>query len=201
MVATLPFNRVAAQFDTPEPELPKSARERGKLWSDTVFQAVFALKKQLRSPDAHIVMAAAEAILEMERTRMRHSKNLAGSQHVSEAQEEFEAERERDLDYSPPDHTEAHPEPEEPSEALVSHAREIRESTEKSGTPLTERQSLRVTQQMLQRMGLEAEDIAPGQFGAALREKRHLWERTTAAGEPADSPTVPLCSAGSRGAR
>ena len=162
---------------------------------------MLALKKQLRSPDTHVVMAAAEAILEMERTRMRHSKNLAGSEHLSEAQVEFEAERERDLDYSPADHTDALPEPEEPSEALVNHARDVRESTENSGTPLTERQALRLTQQMLERMGLEAEDIAPGQFGATLREKRHLWERTTAAGESADSPTIPLCPAVSRGTR
>ena len=93
MVASLPFNRIAGQFDTPEPELPKSARERGKLWSDTVFQAVLALKKQLRSPDAHIVMAAATTIIDLEQTRMRHSSTLAGSEEVSDAQLEFEEEQ------------------------------------------------------------------------------------------------------------
>ncbi len=45
MVATLPLNRLG--YDSPPaqlPELPKSARERGRLWSDAVFQAVLALK-------------------------------------------------------------------------------------------------------------------------------------------------------------
>ncbi len=47
MVATLPMNRFG--FDSPPaelPALPQSARERGRLWSDTVFQAVLVLKKQ-----------------------------------------------------------------------------------------------------------------------------------------------------------
>ena len=92
MVATLPINRLG--YDSPRdelPELPKSARECGRLWSDAVMCAVLTLKKQLTHRDAHIALAAANSILELERTRMRHSTHVAGSESVSDAQLEFEA--------------------------------------------------------------------------------------------------------------
>ncbi len=185
MTATLPFaqNRIAAHFQTPEPELPKSTRERGKLWSDTVFQAILALKGQLRSGDPHVVAAAANAILEMERTRMRHAKNLAGSEHVTEAQEEFEAERECDLEYCAPPSRVGEPEPEAvvPSTALAAHAREVRIATEKAGTPMTERQALAFTAMILRRMELEAVEVPPGQFAATMHERRAMWEPRKAA--------------------
>ena len=98
MVATLPINRLG--YDSPRdelPELPKSARERGRLWSDAVMCAVLTLKKQLTHRDAHIALAAANSILELERTRMRHSTHVAGSESVSDAQLEFE-EDEREAD-------------------------------------------------------------------------------------------------------
>ncbi len=93
MPATLPMNRIAAHFDSPPaelPQLPASARERGRLWSDTVFQAVAALRLQLTHRDTAVVAAAANSILELERTRMRHGKLVAGSELVSAAQLEFE---------------------------------------------------------------------------------------------------------------
>ena len=190
MTATLPFaqNRIASHFPTPEPELPKSARERGRLWSDTVFQAVLALKLQLRSPDAQVVMASANAILEMERTRMRYAKNLAGSESVSDAQEEFEAEEQRADEAQAVRRAEiaaARAERElvstapmraGPSPALAAHARDARTATEGSATPMTERQSLAFTAEMLDRMELEAEDVPPGKFAATMRDRRAMWE-------------------------
>ena len=93
MVATIPLRRAAAPYTAPPelPDVPRSARERGRIWSDVVFQAVLALQGQLRNRDAAVVMAAATTLLEMERTRMRHGTTLAGSEAVSEAQEQFEA--------------------------------------------------------------------------------------------------------------
>ena len=180
MPATLPFanNRIATHLPTPEPELPKSARDRGKLWSDTVFQAVLALKAQLRSPDAQVVMAAANAILGMERTRMRHAKNLAGSEHISDSQEEYEEEQDRRFDYSPPPDRVEKPAPERaaPSAALAAHACEVRTASEAAGAPMSERQALRFTADVLRRMELDAEDVPLGTLAATMRERRAMWE-------------------------
>ena len=93
MIVTHPINRIGAHFDSPpntRPVLPQGERARGQLWSDVVFEAVLALRNQLTSRnDAHAA-AAANSILELERTRMRHAKHLAGSRNVNEEMEEFE---------------------------------------------------------------------------------------------------------------
>ena len=93
MNATLPLNRVGAHFDSASAHklaLPQGERARGQLWSDAVFEAVQALRIQLHSRSEPIAAAAANSILELERTRMRHDKCLAGSRNLNEAQEEFE---------------------------------------------------------------------------------------------------------------
>ncbi len=94
MPATLPILRTGR--DSPlatKPELPKGESARGQLWSDVVFEALLTLRNQLTSRNDAIAAAAANSILELERTRMRHDKCVAGSRYLSEAQEEFEAER------------------------------------------------------------------------------------------------------------
>ncbi len=93
MIATLPVNRIGAHYDSPpiaRPLLPKGERARGQLWSDVVFEAVLALRNQLTSRSESVAAAAANSILELERTRMRHAKPLAGSRYLTEEQEEFE---------------------------------------------------------------------------------------------------------------
>ena len=186
MVATQPHNRIAAHFETPEPELPKSARARAKIWSDTVFQAVLALKKQLRNSDANVAMAAAETILELERTRMRHAKMLAGSEEVSEAQEEFEAEQnragERYIAQRRADEAAAEekaaaeakrPSPTSSSPkapTLADHAREARKVFEKTAGPMSEEESLQFTAGFLKRLGRDAHDVSKGEFVDILRE-------------------------------
>ncbi len=187
MTDTLPFtgNRIAAHFETPEPELPKTARERGKLWSDIVFQAVLALKHQLRSTDAHIVNAAAGAILELERTRMRHAKNLAGSESVSQAQEEFEAE-ERDVGER--QHArcaaaavagESEDSAAEPtvSRALAEHAREARRVFTEMHREMTEEESLEFTAGFLRHLGRDADGVSKADFGLILRKMKAGAER------------------------
>ncbi len=87
------LNRIGAHFDSPptaKPAVPKSERERGRLWSDVVFDAVLALHGQLASRSEAVVAAAANSILELERTRLRHGKNVAGSTHRTDAQEEHD---------------------------------------------------------------------------------------------------------------
>ena len=185
MTDTLPFatNRIAPHFQTPEPQLPKSARERGKLWSDTVFQAVLALKAQLRNPDATVVMAAANAILEMERTRMRHAKNLAGSESVSEAQEEFEAEERRAAESQFARRTahatveSAKPKPDSAvTPSLADHAREARRVFHETGE-MTVEESLQFTEGFLECLGRDAGDVSKEEFRATLREMSAKLER------------------------
>ena len=82
MNATLPLNRVGAHFDSasaPKLALPQGERARGQLWSDAVFEAVQALRIQLHSRSEPIAAAAANSILELERTRMRHDKLISGT--------------------------------------------------------------------------------------------------------------------------
>lgn len=82
MVATQPVNRIGAHFDSPSAPkrvLPQTERERSRLWSDMVFNALLALQKQLDSRNEAVVAAAANSILELERTRMRHDQTVAGT--------------------------------------------------------------------------------------------------------------------------
>jgi hypothetical protein len=79
MTTTLPINRIGTYLETPRPVLPTTEIERGQLWSDVVFEAVLALRNQLSSHNETISAGAASTILELERTRMRHDKNVAGS--------------------------------------------------------------------------------------------------------------------------
>ena len=101
MVAIQPRSRIATHRDSPSPirelpALPTSARERGKIWSDTLFHSVFALRQLLTSDDPAVVLRAVELTFELERTRLRHSKELAGSESVSDAQLQYEADQEEE---------------------------------------------------------------------------------------------------------
>ena len=179
MVATLPINRIGAHYDSPPaeiPELPASARERGKLWSDTVFQAVLALRNQLTHRDAAVVAAAANSILELERTRMRHGKLVAGSEQVSEAQLEFEADERRSDERSVAERSRAAEKKAEArpvagrsnEQALAEHAREVAEASAASesklqGTPVV------FVRWQLKEWGVQANAIPKGGFMAYLR--------------------------------
>ncbi len=170
MVGTLPMNRLG--YDTPPatlPELPRTARERGFLWSDAVFQAVLALQKQLTHPNAAVVAAAANSILGLEETRLRHGRDVAGSERVSTEQLEFEAEERDSRDREARQRAQRAAEPEiatEPSaneKALAAHSRETAEAFEKIGKPLPVRAELFVGK-LLKIWGLEASAIPVGEF-------------------------------------
>ncbi len=80
MVATLKLPRIGRDSEAPaRPALPETERERGQLWGDVVLEAVLALRNQLTSRNEDIVAAAANSILELERSRMRHDKCLSGT--------------------------------------------------------------------------------------------------------------------------
>ena len=82
MVATLLHNRIGGELAPPlKIALPECERERGRLWNDAVLEAVLALQNQLGSKNEEIVAAAANSILELERTRMRHDKTVSGTRY------------------------------------------------------------------------------------------------------------------------
>ena len=131
MVATQTRNRMGAHFDTPAPkrELPQTERERSKLWSDVVFDAVLALHNQLSSRSEAVVAAAANSILELERTRMRHDKSVAGTRS------DVDIEAGVDPRADQPARVEREEEPAPPFDegdiaALHDHVREIRDHME-----------------------------------------------------------------------
>ena len=173
MTATLPFARTADLFDAapaPLPELPATARGRGQLWSDTVFHAVAALRLQLTHRDAAVVAAAANSILELERTRIRHGRLVAGSELVSAAQLEYEADQRLDDEIDAEGRALEGPGDEERTEeqALAEHAEEVAELQEETGRPLPGNPATFVAWQ-LRRWNLPATAIPAGGFLAHLR--------------------------------
>ena len=183
MIATQRRAHIAAHFDTapaamPElPEIPRSARERGRIWSDAVFQAVLALKGQLKSRDVAVVAAAAGSILDLEQTRMRHSAQLAGSQNVSEAQEEYEDEAREESERSAAARA-AKKQTSAPddgartvAQALVEHAQEITAAFDDEDEPMTIGRAMGHVRAQLKIWGIEASAIPRGSFRATLLER------------------------------
>ena len=198
MVATRtqPHNRIG--FDSPQPvrpELPQSERERGRLWSDIVFEAALALRGQLTSPDEAVVAAAATTLIDLERTRMRHDRAVAGSSSQSEAQDEFDRQSrgrwasEDDGDTAELDDLEARAEAmvkpapyvdatrfDEP-EIFQQHVAEARERLEEdeARSPeafrerVTTERVLRYVEDVLRMGKSNASDIRPGEFWAFVK--------------------------------
>ncbi len=77
-VQTNTVNRVAGYFEQPLPEIPAHPHERQDMLAETVMQAVQAMRGLLKSTDKSIVLKAAEAILALEQTRIRHGTNVIG---------------------------------------------------------------------------------------------------------------------------
>jgi hypothetical protein len=75
-----PANRMKGYFaaDKPKRQLPKTPQERHELLSDCVMEAILAARDLLTNEDATVVLKAAETILKVERTRIRHDRNVSG---------------------------------------------------------------------------------------------------------------------------
>ena len=199
MNATL--NRIGAHFDSPpatKPALPDPERGRGRLWSDVVFDAVMALHGQLASRSEAVVAAAANSILELERTRMRHSQTVAGSSLDSEAQQAFDDVRggadapeddPEDADDDLPDLSDAadeiadrpylpddrykHPalfrlHAEEAFQELVEAEAEL---PERERSPVTMERAMRYVEVQFEAWNLQTTDIRPGEFRRAIDAK------------------------------
>lgn len=177
VVAVLPHPRLG--YDTPPPakiSLPANTQGRGQLWSDAVFEAVLTLKNQLGSRNEAVAAAAANSILELERTRMRHDKTVAGS---SLTPDQFGAAGPDDSDQFDtmtelPELASLHREPPAPqaSDALAGHTAEALSAIPMIGSkPTTRDYAERIVRRFLNEQVLEAEDIAPGQFMVHFRRE------------------------------
>ena len=158
MVATLLHNRIAGELPT-RTALPDCERERGRLWNDAVLEAVLALQKQLGSRNEEIVAAAANSILELERTRMRHDKTVAGTRD----------DRLRDdpaVEKSQPIATQANAPifTVEEKAQLAEHAREIQQTAE-----LSEVEAIAFVIEKLDQWRVRPGQIHPGEFAVMVR--------------------------------
>ena len=184
MIATVPLNRIGARFDPPpcaRPALPQGERARGQFWSDAVFEAVQALRIQLHSRSEPIAAAAANSILELERTRMRHDKCLAGSRNTNEAQEEFEQnpsgcdeDEDEDEDDDAGEIAETDSDHGTPFE---NHARTLRRYYEEVlCQPMTQTESERFVAGKLREWSLLGSGIARNEFVNQMRSRGELPE-------------------------
>ena len=185
MVATLPLNRIGHAAHAPsKPELPKTERERGKLWGDVVLEAVLALRNQLGSRNEDTVAAAANSILELERTRMRHDNMISGTRTGAYGIDEIDPHAEQPtvavIEDDPP--------PAELSEVdaaiVADHAREIVEKWK-----LTEPEAKAYVAEKLARWKVRPGKIHRGEFVAMLGLMDELPGAQAGADEPDASAT------------
>ncbi len=158
MIATLLHNRIAGELAAPAKiELPECEHERGRLWNDAVLEAVLALKNQLGSRNEEIVAAAANSILELERTRMRHDKTVSGTRFQTNYAE------------APPAAEAVEPErpafTDEEMAIVAEHAKELR-ATAKG--PLTEAEAVAFVVDKLERWEIRPGRIHRGEFAKML---------------------------------
>ena len=71
-------NRIAKHLDTP-PAPPADTRGRYEFVSDAVLRAVAAVTRLLDDDDPAVVLKAAKMILDVEKTRMRHGREVHGA--------------------------------------------------------------------------------------------------------------------------
>ena len=95
----------AAQAEVPEPthgdrfrnaveyDPPAGEREREAYWNDTLLLAVAELRAELADADKAVRSKAAHKIIDLERTKMRHGRRIAGTggETTHMAEDEFQA--------------------------------------------------------------------------------------------------------------
>ena len=161
MVATLPLNRIFREAPTAaKPQLPGCEFERGKLWGDSVLDAVLALRNQLSSENEEIVAAAANSILELERTRMRHDKCVSGTRNRLDTIDDERPVLVANVPESAPDGVS-----EADAEVVADHAAEIREHMDKTiHRPVSESEATAYVVEKLERWQVRPSTIHRGEF-------------------------------------
>ena len=155
MTSTTHRNRMKGYFSAEAAPLPDNPDERASLWADYLLRAVMTLAEQLTNSNPQIAAAAANSILDLEKTRMRHNGQLAGTIGASFAPHS-ESRRE----------AEAH-------EALVTETHEAMIENEKrfpdAGRPPATRETAeRQVHAALAEGGLKASAVPPGTFRASI---------------------------------
>ena len=156
MVTTLLHNRIADVHPAPaRATLPDCERERGQLWNNAVLEAVLALQNQLGSRNEEIVAAAANSILELERTRMRHDKTVSGTRTDTNFSESPAAVAKVEIP----------PLTAEEVEQVAEYAREHRASVK---GPMSEAEAVEFVLEKLEAWQVRPGRIHPGEFAKML---------------------------------
>jgi hypothetical protein len=82
MTATLPrpaTNRIAEHLPPAPIPVPVSPEDRRDAWAETLAAAATFYRSRLGHRDADVAERAARAIFDLEKTRLRHGRDLAGS--------------------------------------------------------------------------------------------------------------------------
>jgi hypothetical protein len=141
MTATLPHaaNRIAGFYEAPLPEIPDSDFERQDVYSESILQAVLAMRALLNHSDKAIVLKAAQELFTLERTRLRHKRSVTGCREKPIPK--WQADRETvEREFSPGPPTEQQLE----EEAIEAHAKEVQAELRKAeeAKPANERKKV-----------------------------------------------------------
>ncbi len=81
MLATAPqlHNRIAGHFAPAPIPVPPTPEGKQAAWGDAVFATMMFYQRQLAHPDERVAERAARAIFDLEKTRLRHGREVAGT--------------------------------------------------------------------------------------------------------------------------
>ena len=168
--ASPPVNRVAGYFERPPTQLPEHPHDRQALLADCVLQAVVTMRGLLNNGDKGLAFKAAEAILSLEQSRIRHGANVAGCRSKMVPKwEEMQEIKETFEDPGPG----REPTPEEiEAAAFKLHAQEVREELQKMEAEKPEKDRTKVSANAgakfvrgrLDNWGVSAASIPAGTF-------------------------------------
>ena len=139
---TATVNRVAGHFERPLTQLPEHPHDRQALLADCVMQAVVTMRGLLNNGDKGLAFKAAEAILSLEQSRIRHGANVAGCRgKMVPKWEEMQEIKEAFEDPGPA----REPTPEEiEAAAFKLHSQEVREELQKLEQKKPEKDRMKV---------------------------------------------------------
>ncbi len=82
MIASAPppvVNRISGYASAPPPAVPETPEGKQAAWGEALFAAALFYQSRLAHPDPEVAERAARAIFDLEKTRLRHGRELAGT--------------------------------------------------------------------------------------------------------------------------
>jgi hypothetical protein len=176
MTMTLPHaaNRIAGFYEAPLPEIPDSDFDRQTLFTESVMQAVLAMRALLNHSDKAIVLKAAQELFTLERTRLRHKRSVTGCREKPIPK--WQSDREMvEREFSPGPPTDEQRE----REAVDAHAKEAQAELRKAeeAKPVHERKNVHsqagraTVARFLKRWNMKATSIPLGGFWEAYLQR------------------------------